>query len=62
MGVGRRMLALFEKRPGLLHAILTTFPPAWNAFAKITRGSSTLGEMVRTNALARRALESFDRS
>jgi geranylgeranyl reductase family protein len=60
MGVGRRMLALFEKRPGLLHAVLTTLPPAWNAFAKITRGSSTLAEMVRTHPLARRALESVD--
>lgn len=62
MGVGRRMLALFQKRPGLLHAVLTTFPPAWNAFARITRGSSSLGELVRTHPLARRALESFDRA
>ncbi|MDX2705585.1 geranylgeranyl reductase family protein [Streptomyces sp. PA03-6a] len=61
MGVGRRMLGVFEKRPGLLHAALTTLPPAWNAFAKITRGSSSLAELVRTHPLARRALESFDR-
>lgn len=27
MGVGRRMLSIFEKRPGLLHAALTTLPP-----------------------------------
>lgn len=26
MGVGRRMLGVFEKRPGLLHAALTTLP------------------------------------
>ncbi|MFI8181644.1 geranylgeranyl reductase family protein [Actinacidiphila glaucinigra] len=61
MGVGRRMLSIFEKRPGLLHAALTTLPPAWNAFAKITRGSRSLAEFVRTHPLARRALESFDR-
>lgn len=61
MAVGRRMLGVFEKRPGLLHAALTTLPPAWNAFAKITRGSSSLAELVRTHPLARRALESFDR-
>lgn len=62
MGVGRRMLALFEKRPGLLHAVLTTFPPAWHAFAGITRGKSSLAELVRTHPLARRALEAFDRT
>jgi geranylgeranyl reductase family protein len=62
MGVGRRMLALFEKRPALMHTVLTTFPPAWSAFAKITRGSSTLAGIVRTHPLARRALESFDRA
>ena len=61
MGVGRRMLALFEKRPGLLHAVLTSFPPAWRAFAGITRGKSSLAELVRTHPLARRALEVFDR-
>jgi flavin-dependent dehydrogenase len=61
MGVGRRMLALFEKRPGLLHAVLTTFPPAWRAFAGITRGKSSLAELVRTHPLARRALETVDR-
>ncbi|MEE4544940.1 geranylgeranyl reductase family protein [Streptomyces sp. V4-01] len=62
MGVGRRMLALFEKRPGVLHAVLTTFPPAWRAFAGITRGKSSLAELVRTHPLARRALESVDRA
>ncbi|MFF3564804.1 geranylgeranyl reductase family protein [Streptomyces sp. NPDC002574] len=62
MGVGRRMLGIFEKRPGVLHAVLTTLPPAWNTFARITRGSTSLAEIVRTHPLARRALESFDRS
>lgn len=62
MGVGRRMLALFERRPGLLHAALTTFPPAWRAFAGITRGRQTLGELVRSHPIARRALDAMDRS
>jgi geranylgeranyl reductase family protein len=62
MSVGRRMMSFFEKRPGLLHAALTTFPPAWNAFARITRGSSTLAEMIRTHPMARRALEALDRT
>ncbi|MCB5166703.1 geranylgeranyl reductase family protein [Streptomyces bambusae] len=61
MAVGQRMLAVFESRPGLLHAAITGFLPAWRAFARITRGSSSLGEMVRTNSLARRALDAVDR-
>lgn len=61
MSVGRRMLTVFSRRPGLLHAALTGFRPAWNAFAKITRGTTTLGELVRTHPLARRALETMDR-
>lgn len=61
MGVGRRMLSVFSRRPGLLHAAITGFRPAWNAFAKITRGTTTLAELVRTHSVARRALESMDR-
>ncbi|QNP62030.1 geranylgeranyl reductase family protein [Streptomyces genisteinicus] len=61
MAVGRRMLALFERRPGLLHAVLTGFRPAWNVFADITRGSTTLAGMVRTHPLARKALDVLDK-
>ncbi|GGP47032.1 geranylgeranyl reductase family protein [Streptomyces abikoensis] len=61
MGVGRRMLALFERRPGLIHAAVTGFRPAWRAFARITRGSTTLAEIVRTHPVARRVLSSVDR-
>ncbi|MEV0372061.1 geranylgeranyl reductase family protein [Streptomyces sp. NPDC050636] len=61
MGVGRRMLSVFSRRPGLVHAAVTGFRPAWHAFAKITRGTTTLGEIVRTHSVARRALEAFDR-
>ncbi|MFF4224506.1 geranylgeranyl reductase family protein [Streptomyces abikoensis] len=61
MGVGRRMLALFERRPGLVHAAVTGFRPAWRAFARITRGSTTLAELVRTHPVARRVLSSVDR-
>lgn len=56
MGVGRRLLALFERRPGLFHAALTGFPPAWRAFAQIVRGTTSLAEIVRTHPLARRVL------
>lgn len=61
MSVGRRMLTLFERRPGALHAAITGFRPAWNAFARITRGSMTLGELVRNHPLAGRALSALDR-
>lgn len=61
MGVGRRMLAVFSRRPGLLHAALTGVRPAWNAFARITRGTTSLAEIVRTHPLARRSLDRLER-
>ncbi|WP_236573004.1 geranylgeranyl reductase family protein [Streptomyces sp. GS7] len=61
MGVGRRMLSVFERRPGIFHAALTGFGPAWRAFAKITRGTTTLGELVRAHPMAQRALDAWDR-
>ncbi|MFI0238787.1 geranylgeranyl reductase family protein [Streptomyces sp. NPDC016845] len=61
MAVGKRMLTVFERKPGLLHTVLTGFRPAWNAFARITRGSTTLGELVRTHPLAGKALTRLDR-
>ncbi|MCX5383887.1 geranylgeranyl reductase family protein [Streptomyces sp. NBC_00083] len=61
MAVGRRMLTLFEKRPLLLHAAITGVRPAWNAFADITRGATTLAGLVRTHPLARRALNAVGR-
>ncbi|MFD9904327.1 geranylgeranyl reductase family protein [Streptomyces sp. NPDC059063] len=61
MGVGRRMLTLFERRPGVLHTAITGFRPAWNAFAKITRGATTLAEIVRTHPVAGRMLSKLDR-
>lgn len=60
MGVGKRMLNLFEVRPRLLHAAITGFGPAWRAFARITRGSTTLADLVRTYPLARKALHMMD--
>lgn len=62
MGVGRRMLRLFERRPGLIHAAITGFRPAWHVFAEITRGQTTLAEIVRTSMLARRVLTALDRT
>ncbi|MET8557137.1 geranylgeranyl reductase family protein [Streptomyces sp. NPDC004959] len=60
MEVGRRLLGIFERRPGLFHTALTTVRPAWNAFARITRGSLTLAELVRNHPLANRALQRLD--
>ncbi|WP_445399279.1 geranylgeranyl reductase family protein [Streptomyces sp. LE64] len=61
MSVGKRMMGLFERRPGMLHAALTGFRPAWKAFTRITRGTTTLGEIVRTHPAAGRVLSSLDR-
>ncbi|MFF2652602.1 geranylgeranyl reductase family protein [Streptomyces sp. NPDC058045] len=61
MSAGRRLLTVFERRPGLLHAVLTGFRPAWRAFTRVTRGSTTVGELVRTNAVVSRALNTLDR-
>ncbi|MFB9556439.1 geranylgeranyl reductase family protein [Streptomyces roseoviridis] len=61
MAVGRRMLAVFERRPGLLHAAITGLRPAWRAFTDITRGATTLAGLVRGNGLAHRALDLLDR-
>ncbi|HCA87080.1 MAG TPA: hyaluronate lyase [Streptomyces sp.] len=61
MSVGRRMHAAFARRPRLLHAALTGFRPAWNAFAGIARGSTSLGEIVRTRPAARRALAAMEK-
>lgn len=61
MSVGKRMLTVFERRPGLFHAALTGFRPAWKAFKDITQGSTSLGELVRSHPLAQRALGAMDR-
>ncbi|MCP9946727.1 geranylgeranyl reductase family protein [Streptomyces somaliensis] len=61
MAVGRRLLAVFARRPALLHAAITGLRPVWRAFTDVTRGATTLAGLVGTNAVARRALESLDR-
>lgn len=55
MSVGKRMLTAFEARPGLMHAAITGFRPAWLAFARITRGRRRCPTWCgRTRWLARR--------
>ncbi|WP_329604648.1 geranylgeranyl reductase family protein [Streptomyces radicis] len=61
MGVGRRMLAAYAQRPGLVHTAMIGFRPAWAAFTRVTRGSTTLAGLVRTHPAARRALAVLDR-
>ena len=50
MGVGRRHARRSSSAaPGMFHAALTGFRPAWKAFAEITRGATTLaGWSART--------------
>jgi geranylgeranyl reductase family protein len=61
MAVGRRLLAAFERHPGVFHAALTGVRPAWFVFAKITRGTTSLAEIVRNHPMARRSLALLDR-
>lgn len=61
MGAGRRLLAAFERRPGVFHGVVTTFTPAWNSFVRMVRGSTTLGELLQRHTVARRALAAFER-
>ncbi|NJQ05618.1 geranylgeranyl reductase family protein [Streptomyces lonarensis] len=61
MGVGRRLLDMFTRRPRLVHSALIGFRPAWTAFTQITRGSNTLAGIVRTSPVARKVLELRDR-
>ncbi|WP_338054003.1 geranylgeranyl reductase family protein [Streptomyces spiramenti] len=61
MGVGRRLLDMFTRRPRLVHSALIGFRPAWTAFTQITRGSHTLAGIVRTSPVARKVLELRDR-
>lgn len=60
MGVGRRMFNVFSRRPGMLHAALSSFRPAWNVFAQFTRGATSLALVVQ-RPMARRALNALDR-
>ncbi|WP_346776615.1 geranylgeranyl reductase family protein [Streptomyces sp. HNM0574] len=62
MGIGRRLYGVFARKPGLLHAALTGFRPAWNVFARFTRGATSMPEIVRSHPVARRALDRLDRS
>ncbi|GHH72306.1 hyaluronate lyase [Streptomyces sulfonofaciens] len=61
MSVGKRLLSVFERRPGMFHAAITGFRPAWKAFTRLTRGSTSLAEIVRTHPMAGRVLSAMDR-
>ncbi|MBU7600192.1 geranylgeranyl reductase family protein [Streptomyces sp. P38-E01] len=61
MSVGRRLHQVFARHPRAMHTALTSLPPAWRAFTRVVRGSTTFAEIVRTQPLARRALEALDR-
>ncbi|MEV6109659.1 geranylgeranyl reductase family protein [Streptomyces sp. NPDC051940] len=56
MSVGRRLLAAFEQRPAVFHSALTGFRPAWVAFTRFTRGTTTLASIVRTHPTVHRLL------
>jgi geranylgeranyl reductase family protein len=55
MRVGRQLLRAFERRPWVFHSMISLMPPAWSAFAKVVRGDTTFGKLLR-HRFPRRAL------
>jgi geranylgeranyl reductase family protein len=47
MRAGRRLLAAFERRPAAFHGAIALVPPAWSAFARVVRGETTFGRLLR---------------
>lgn len=45
MEAGRRLLAVFERHPGLVHAALAT-PPGWRVFTRFCRGELTFASLL----------------
>ncbi|MEN3585887.1 geranylgeranyl reductase family protein [Streptomyces sp. ZYX-F-203] len=60
MAAGTTMLAAFERRPAVFHAVLTGLRPAWRAFKEITQGATTLAVLLRSHPMARRGLALLD--
>lgn len=46
MAAGRRLLRVFERRPGLLHTLLRT-PPGWRMFSRFCRGELAFDETLQ---------------
>ncbi len=51
MRAGRVLLRAFEKRPGVVHGLLSRTRPGWRAFVDITSGRSTLARKLRHRAV-----------
>jgi hypothetical protein len=61
MAAGRRLLAAFERRPGLFHLAVTWFPPAWRAFTAVVSGRTTFAEVLQRRRVIQRMVTLFER-
>lgn len=52
MDAGRRLLAAFERHPGVFHAALAT-PPGWRAFRRFCRGEVTFAPLLARAPIGR---------
>ncbi|MDR6323848.1 geranylgeranyl reductase family protein [Actinoplanes couchii] len=50
MAAGRRLLGLFGRHPGLVHALMAS-PPGWRVFAAFCRGEVSLARVLRHRAV-----------
>ena len=59
MAVSRQVLAIFERRPGVVHGALTRLPPVWRKVDRYMHGEATIPELASHPAtrLALRAAE-----
>jgi geranylgeranyl reductase family protein len=46
MRAGRQMLRVFTRHPATLHTAVTTLPPAWRAFVRVTRGQTSFARLL----------------
>jgi geranylgeranyl reductase family protein len=44
---GALFLRAFEKRPGLIHSLMTKNPLGWHEFCRVTRGETTIARAMR---------------
>jgi geranylgeranyl reductase family protein len=61
MAAGRRLLTAFSRRPNVFHTAVTTLPPAWRAFVRVTRGETTFAGVLKRNPMARATLSALSR-
>ena len=60
MAAGRSLLAVFARRPGLMHTMMTVVPGTFGLFSRIIEGRSTVARQLRRPGVTR-AIEALSR-